>query len=92
MAFASEVRHADWTLGSLIIGTPRVKTPYKTAIFRRLDKGLEGIHRDALEFPDGKVALLTRLYEGQEATVLQLPAETRTAVGAKKREPGPIVA
>ena len=31
--------------------------------------------------------LLTRLYEGQEATVLQLPAETRVAVEAEKREP-----
>jgi hypothetical protein len=77
LAFASEVRHADWTIRSLIRGA-RVKTPH--------------IHRDALEFPDGKVVLLTRLYEGQEATVLQLPAETRVAVEAKKREPGLIVA
>ena len=91
LAFASEVRHADWTIRSLIRGT-QVKTPHKTAIFRQINKGQEGIHRDALEFPDGKVVLLTRLCEGQEATVLQLPAETHTAVEAKKREPGPIVA
>ena len=31
-------------------------------------------HHDALEFPDGQVVLLTRLCEGQRATVLQLPA------------------
>jgi hypothetical protein len=31
------------------------------------------IHHDALEFPDGQVVLLTRLCEGQRATVLQLP-------------------
>ena len=95
LAFASEVRHAerhaDWTIWSLIRGT-QVKIPHKTAIFRQINKGQEGTHRDALEFPDGKVVLLTRLYEGQEATVLQLPAETHTAVEAKKREPGPIVA
>ena len=91
LAFASEVRHADWTFRSLIRGA-RVNTPHKTAIFRQINKGQERIHRDALEFPDGKVVLLTRLYEGQEATVLQLPAETHTAVEAKKREPGPIVA
>jgi len=91
LAFASEVRHADWTIRSLIRGA-RVKTPHKTAIFRQINKGQERIHRDALEFPDGKVVLLTRLDEGQEATVLQLPAETRVAVEAKKREPGPIVA
>ena len=50
LAFASEVRHADWTIRSLIRGA-RVKTPHKTAIFRQINKGQEGIHRDALEFP-----------------------------------------
>jgi len=91
LAFASEVRHADWTIPSLIRGT-QVKTPHKTAIFRQINKGQQGIHRDALEFPDGEVVLLTRLCEGQEATVLQLPAEAHVAVEANKREPGPIVA
>jgi hypothetical protein len=92
LAFASEVRHADRTIRSLIRRGTQVKIPHKTAIFRQINKGQEGTHRDALEFPDGKVVLLTSLYEGQEATVLQLPAETHTAVEAKKREPGPIVA
>ena len=36
-------------------------------------------HHDALEFPDGRIVLLTRLSEGQEATVLQLPAQPTTA-------------
>jgi hypothetical protein len=30
-----------------------------------------------LEFPDGRIVLLTRLIEGQRATVLQLPAATQ---------------
>jgi hypothetical protein len=30
-------------------------------------------HHDAVEFPDGQIVLLTRLCEGQRATVLQLP-------------------
>ena len=30
-------------------------------------------HHDALEFPSGEVVLLHRSYEGQRATVLQLP-------------------
>jgi hypothetical protein len=34
-------------------------------------------HHDALEFPDGQVVLLTRLCEGQHATVLQLPTSAR---------------
>ena len=39
-------------------------------------------HHDALEFPDGCIVLLTRLSEGQEATVLQLPAQPMTAAEA----------
>jgi hypothetical protein len=65
LAFASKVRHADWTIRSLIRGI-QVETPHKTAIFRQINKGQQGIHHDALEFPDGKVVLLTRLCEGQE--------------------------
>jgi hypothetical protein len=37
-----------------------------------------------LEFPDGQIVLLTDLIEGQQATVLQLPA---TAVGSKLPQP-----
>jgi hypothetical protein len=36
------------------------------------------VHHDALEFPDGTCVLLTDLLEGQEATVLQLPAQPKT--------------
>jgi hypothetical protein len=36
-------------------------------------------HHDALEFPDGQVVLVTRLCDGQRATVLQLPAGARAA-------------
>ncbi len=32
------------------------------------------MHHDALEFPDSTCVLLTSLVEGQEATVLKLPA------------------
>ena len=52
----------------------------KTAIFRQINKDKVTAHHDALEFPDGQIVLLTCLREGQEATVLQLPAEPRTAV------------
>jgi hypothetical protein len=40
-------------------------------------------HHDALEFPDGTCVLLTILREGQEATVLQLPAQPRTPAEEK---------
>ena len=52
----------------------------KTAIFRQINKDKVAAHHDALEFPDGQIVLLTCLREGQEAAVLQLPAEPRTAV------------
>jgi hypothetical protein len=54
---------------------------HRTAIFRQINLDNPLVHHDALEFPDGKVVLLTYLMEGQQATVLQLPAPT--AVGAK---------
>jgi hypothetical protein len=53
---------------------------HKTAIFRQINKDRVAAHHDALEFPDGQTVLLTFLQEGQEATVLQLPA---AGVGSK---------
>ena len=55
---------------------------HATAIFRQVNKNEEWKHHDALEFPDGRIVLLTRLSEGQEATVLQLPAQPTTAAEA----------
>jgi hypothetical protein len=47
---------------------------HKTAIFRQVNQEKKWVHHDALEFPDGEIVLLTFLQEGQQATVLQLPA------------------
>jgi len=58
---------------------------YKTAIFRQINKERVDTNHDALEFPDGQIVLLTCLREGQRATVLQLPAERKTAVESHKR-------
>ena len=59
----------------LIVGY-RVETlGHATAIFRQVNKDEPFKNHDALEFPDGRIVLLTRLSEGQEATVLQLPAQ-----------------
>ena len=51
---------------------------HTTAIFRQVNKQRVAVHHDALEFPDGQVVLLTFLCEGQQAAVLQLPAEPKT--------------
>jgi hypothetical protein len=55
---------------------------HATAIFRQVNKNEEWKHHDALEFPDGRIVLLTKLSEGQEATVLQLPAQPTTTAEA----------
>ena len=45
----------------------------KVAQFRQVNLNQPHRHRDALEFPGGRIVLLTRLHPGQVATVLQLP-------------------
>jgi hypothetical protein len=57
-----------------------------TAIFRQINKGNLHIHHDALEFPNGQIVLLTDLFEHQQATVLQLPAQPATAAEAAAQE------
>ena|SRR5256884_8498799 len=59
---------------------------HTTAIFRQINKDNPHTHHDALEFPDGQIVLLTDLFEEQEATVLQLPAQPATAAEAKAQE------
>jgi hypothetical protein len=39
-----------------------------------------------LEFPDGQIVLLTDLFEDQEATVLQLPAQPATGAESAAQE------
>jgi hypothetical protein len=57
----------------------RADSGHTVAIFRQINKGALHINHDALEFPDGKIVLLTRLCEGQNATVLTLPTQPKTA-------------
>jgi len=64
------------------IGWKVEKLGHTTAIFRQVNKNEPMQHHDALEFPDGRIVLLTTLSEGQEATVLQLPAQPTTAAEA----------
>ena len=68
LAFETDVKY-EAAIGFL----PKKKLGESVARFRYVDNGPYA-HRDALEFPSGKIVLLTRLCEGQHATVLQLPA------------------
>jgi hypothetical protein len=64
----------------------RANTGHTVAIFRQINKGALHINHDALEFPDGEIVLLTRLYEGQKATVLTLPTQPKTAAEAEAQQ------
>jgi hypothetical protein len=55
----------------------------RSARFRNVNLNEPNMHRDALEFADGQIVMLTSLMPGQRAAVLQLPPETR---GAKTEE------
>jgi hypothetical protein len=59
---------------------PSKKIGQRLARFRQINTDNTLTHHDALEFPDGQVVLLTRLCEGQRATVLQLPAAAHTVL------------
>jgi hypothetical protein len=79
LAFSSPV---TVTLPRFLAGWKVEELGHATAIFRQVNKDEQWRHHDALEFPDGRIVLLTKLSAGQEATVLQLPAQPTTAVEA----------
>jgi hypothetical protein len=56
---------------------------YKTAIFRKIKQNDPMAHHDALEFPDGRIVLLTHLKKHQRASVLQLPATAAAKVSRR---------
>ena len=82
MSFAAEVR----SLPTGLLAWRDKVIKHTTAIFRQINKNKVVAHHDALEFPDGRIVLLTLLCEGQQATVLQLPAEPKTDTEAKAQQ------
>ncbi len=76
LAFAQTVACRD---GSTIEET--------VARFRQINLDKRDMHRDALEFPSGRIVLLHNLSEGQRATVLQLPV-TAGKPGGRGAAPG----
>jgi hypothetical protein len=83
VAFENDVRCEHMFAPALL---PTKKIDHKVARFRQVNKDRPAVHHDALEFPDGQLVLVTRLCEGQKATVLQLPAIGTTAqVGEQNR-------
>jgi len=95
VAFEKDVEH-ERRIGFL----PGVRLTDKLARFRQINKDQYHTYHDALEFADGTVVLVTRLCEGQRATVLQLPiasvsteeAQHDTAAEKHERKRSSIVA
>jgi hypothetical protein len=81
LAFAKPVAHA--ALG--LFGWRKIIMNHKTAIFRQINKERAAAHHDTLEFPDGRLVLLTALWEAQEAVVLQLPAQPKSEAEARSQ-------
>ena len=66
----------DHVFGRLL--PSRCKLGSNVARFRQVNLGDPNAHHDALEFPNGRTVLVTRLRPGQHATVIQLPAGQRS--------------
>ena len=64
---------------------PPSKFGAQVARFLRVNKAHRHMDHDALVLPSGQVVLLTRLHEGQHATVLQLPATKRPHEAAQEK-------
>ncbi len=73
LAFADEV---DWERPFRLFR--RRTGAGRVARFRQVNIADPHVHHDAVEFPDGRVVLLTRLRAGQRATVVQLPVDRPT--------------
>jgi hypothetical protein len=72
IAFENEV---EWDRPFAILRrNPRLG---KLVRFRQINRGNPHAHHDAVEFPNGETILLTRLREGQKATVIQLPTSSQ---------------
>lgn len=51
----------------------RFSRGYRSAKFQRFNIGKSRDEHDALEFPDGRIVMVSELVAGQTATVVQVP-------------------
>jgi hypothetical protein len=93
ISFAEPIKFSDY---SMLCGYAVQVSEHKVAVFCQINQGEVHKHHDALETPDGKVILLHHLTCGQEASVLQLPAEplvqhTDLPAMTEQSEPGKTI-
>lgn len=72
IAFADDIEF-EGGLGFLKVWTHEKRAGERTARFRQVDKDKPHVHHDAIELTNGDIVRVSRLCEGQFATVLQLP-------------------
>jgi hypothetical protein len=77
LAFEQDVE-VDHGFSRLLPNLGFGKIGQRVARFRQVNMGRFDSHHDTLEFPNGRIVLVTRLCEGQVANVLQLPAAPQT--------------
>jgi hypothetical protein len=82
LAFSGEVA----CLPTGLLGWRAKSINHRMAIFRQVNKDKAAANHDALEFPDGRIVLLTLLRQRQTAVVLQLPAQPKTEAEAREQE------
>jgi hypothetical protein len=84
VAFEANVRRE--VTGFQFMFSRKAKEPitHKVARFRQVGMDNPCAHHDALEFPDGRILLLTHLLAGQHATVLQLPVQANSLARSRR--------
>jgi len=86
IAFDQNVECEPW-FGVGIL--PNKKIGQQLARFRQINLNAPRAHHDALEFSDGTIVTLARLFPRQRATVLQLPfsSESKASSSAESDQP-----
>lgn len=90
VAFEKEVE-CDHVFGRLLPSLRFGKLGEKVARFRQINTDRPNVHHDALEFANGRIVLVTNLCDGQQATVLQLPASMRVMGESEQQRRSPLV-
>lgn len=92
LAFEKDVECQHTMLGGLLPGIRIGELGGKVARFTQIDMDRPAAYHDALEFPSGKIVLVTYLLKGQLASVLQLPVPAQSVGEAEEAITAPELA
>ena len=87
LAFDQDVELHYGRIQTLFFKKDKWRFSHRVARFRQINVDNPNSHHDAIEFPDGRVVLLTRLRAGQQATILQLPTRQHSHLGTTMPAP-----